>query len=146
MSNAPKKRPRTAPGLPSNVVRVVEGKGPHRVDTRVFARNIHEAYCMQKGCKFYGKHAQQGVCHTTKTFAGDSGFAYWEHLSDVVERHLVGLRKHVLKKLSLRGQVRRLESELACALINSWGQLDEMVRLRRDAALWRASQKEARHV
>jgi hypothetical protein len=39
----------------------------HKSETKVFSREIHENFCMQKGCRFYGRHAQQGICHTTKS-------------------------------------------------------------------------------
>lgn len=115
-------------------VEVIPGKGKHRVDTRIFPRRIHESWCAQKGCRFYGKPAVQGVCHTTTTFAGDSDYSYWERMDKLVQAHMVVLRK-MLKGLSPKEQRIRLESEVACVLMNSWGQLDELVRLRRDTAV-----------
>lgn len=117
-------------------VEIIRGKGPHRVDTHIFARRIRESWCAKKGCRFYGKPAVQGVCHTTTTFAGDEDYSYWEHLEKVVEGHMVHLRK-MLKGKTPSEQRRRLESEVACALMNGWGQLDELIRLRRDTAILR---------
>lgn len=45
-------------------IRVTQHKGKHKTETRVFARNIHETYCTQPGCRFKDQPAQQGVCHT----------------------------------------------------------------------------------
>src|SRR3990167_5819857 len=36
----------------------------HQMETRIFAREIHESFCCQPKCRYFGKHAQQGVCHT----------------------------------------------------------------------------------
>jgi len=116
-------------------VEVIPGKGKHRVETRIFARRIHESWCAQPGCKFRGQPAAQGICHTTKSFAGDD-FSYEEHLSEMVEKHVEHLRKRYAK-LSPAHKQRMWESEIACALLNSWFGTDELVRLRRDNALLR---------
>lgn len=103
-------------------------------ETRIFARKIRESWCAKKGCRFYGKHAVQGVCHTTRSFAGDD-YSYWEHLEVLVGNHVTHLREKILAKMTPKERERRLLSEVSCALMNAWGTLDECVRLRRDNAI-----------
>ncbi len=113
---------------------IIPGKGKHRVDTHIFPRRIHESWCAQKGCQFNGKPAVQGVCHSTETFAGDPDYSYWEHMDKIVQDHMVVLRK-MLKGRSPKEQRLRLESEIACGLMNAWSGLDETIRLLRDLSL-----------
>ena len=117
-------------------VKIIPGTGKHKTETRVFARNIHESYCVHKSCKFFGQPAQQGVCHTTTTFAGDDDWTYIEHAEKLGEIHLAHLRE-TRKKYGTQKYIRRLEGEMVCAWINTISSLDELIYLRREVALLR---------
>lgn len=123
-------------------VSIEKGKGEHRVDTHIFARNIREAWCAQPGCRFRGQPAVQGHCHTTKSFAGDD-FEYQEHLSKCVEGHVDYLKKRHAK-LSGAARDKMLFAEIAVMLMNDWFATDELVRLRRDNARLRDDVKRLR--
>jgi hypothetical protein len=45
-------------------VKIIKHGGKHKTETRVFQREIWESFCVQADCKFKGKHAAQGICHT----------------------------------------------------------------------------------
>ena len=84
--------------------------------------------CDQPGCKFRGKEAQQGVCHTT-----DGDLIGWDKLEaheKEITAALVNMKRHEGK-----GYVRALEAHYICAMMNWQGALDETLRLRRDLAV-----------
>ena len=112
-------------------LQVIPHGGKHRTETRVFARQIHESYCAQKGCKFYGRHAVQGVCHTTKTFCDSFDWSY-------IDRAIAEGRRFVREARRLykgRDYIRYLEALVESHWANEVCRLDELVRMRRNAAL-----------
>lgn len=114
-------------------VRVIaSGKGKHKTETRVFARDIHEDFCVQPGCKFEGEHAVQNVCHTQTTFNGSEDWSYIDAAIRSGEEHVANLKKYCKTKAAY---VHRLESELTVAWINTITTLDELVQLRGRIAL-----------
>jgi len=116
-------------------IKIIPSKGKHKMETRVFARDIHESFCMQPSCKFYKKHAQQGVCHTTDTFVGGNDWSYIDKIIDeagkAAEEQFKILRKHYKG----RQYAKHLESYLSCMWMNEMICMDELVRLRRKVAL-----------
>jgi hypothetical protein len=113
-------------------------KGEHKLETRIFARNIHETYCVQKNCKFHGKLAAQGVCHTKKTFNGSSDWSYVDGVMRQGEQHLAFIKKHAKNK---EDYIKQLEGEVVCGFSNSIFTLDELIRLRRKVALLETKNK-----
>lgn len=113
-------------------VRVVPGKSRrHKVETRIFSREIHETFCVHRGCKFYGKNAQQGICHTHKTFAGELDWSYIDSLFEQGEEYLKEYRKiHKGKEWS-----RFLENAVAMHWMMEVCSLDALIRLRRENGL-----------
>jgi hypothetical protein len=84
--------------------------------------------CDQQGCKFRGKEAQQGICHTT-----DGDLISWDKL-EAHEKAVVA----ELADMKLRegkGYVRALEAYCISVMMNWQVALDETVRLRRDIAV-----------
>jgi len=118
-------------------IKIIPGKGMHKTETRVFARNIHEAYCIQPGCKFKGKKAQQGVCHTTKPWVGGK----WDYLDAVfveagkAAKELLASSKKYSK--SHKDYVKNLEEHIAVDWVNTIFHIDGMIRMRREVALLR---------
>jgi hypothetical protein len=95
-------------------------------------KSVEKSYsiksCDQQGCKFRGKEAQQGICHTT-----DGDLISWDKL-EAHEKEIVA----ELTDMQLRegkGYVRALEAHYISAMMNWQGALDETVRLRRDIAV-----------
>lgn len=115
-------------------VQIIKNKGRHKTETRVFNRNIHEHFCMQKGCKFYGRHAQQGVCHTTKTWAGSED---WSYIDAIMEEAAKATKEQldIARKYKGKTYVRYLEDQLVCMWMNQMTGMDELIRLRRKVAL-----------
>jgi hypothetical protein len=116
----------------------------HKTETRVFARKINETFCVQEGCKFRGRHAQQGVCHTREPYVAKTGGWGWRYhaaLEEHAEEHLRLLRKlfqnSYAPKLSRNDYVAHLESGFVCNLMNEAFTMDELVRRRRECALLR---------
>jgi len=105
----------------------------HKTEVRIFARNIHESFCVQPGCKFKGKHAVQNVCHTMTTFNGSKDWSYIDGVLEAGEKHLHELQTHH-KSSSKQEYIKILESHLACAWANTITSLDELIRLRGQVA------------
>lgn len=117
-------------------VEVIPGRGKHKTEQRVFARNIHENFCVQPGCRFRGKHAQQGVCHTTTTSAGGHDWGYVDRLIALGNSFVDEVKTMAKRgKWSRKRYVEYLESAMACSWSNSSSGLDELVRLRRQVSL-----------
>ena len=99
----------------------------HMLETRIFKRNIHETFCVQPRCKFKGRHAAQGICHTSDTLSGLS----YKHLETVEKRALESLAEmKEVHKVNGGSWVKCLESHLVCQFMNDFFTLDELVRLR----------------
>ena len=107
-------------------IRVIEHKGKHRTETRVFARDIHESYCTQPGCRFKGQPSQQGVCHTV---LDKPVRIYLDDVEARAEQMLKELQAH-RKRLGTKKYIERLESHVFCTWMNSEFGLDELINLR----------------
>lgn len=138
---SPKKPKKSAKEKP---VQVIPGasKEKHKTETRVFARNIHESFCIQPGCQFMGEHAVQNVCHTLTTMNDSDDWSYIDVIIESGDKYVENLRKHVGNRSTKAVYIKRLESEIACAWIQVTSTLDELVRLRgRVAVLEKAKSK-----
>ena len=105
-------------------IKVIPHTGPHKTETRVFVRQIHEAWCMDPKCKWYKQPAQQGVCHTV---LGQRTDAYLDEAEKSATEQLAHVRKH---SRGPKDYMKQLEAQLMCALMNNSFTLDELVRLR----------------
>jgi hypothetical protein len=99
---------------------------PHR--TRSAEKSYSIKICDQPGCKFRGKEAQQGICHTT-----EGELIGWDKL-EAHEKEIVAELAD-MKRREGKDYVRALEANYICAMLNWEGALDETVRLRRDLAV-----------
>jgi hypothetical protein len=112
-------------------------KKSHKTEKRT--REIRESFCDQPGCRFRGKPAQQGVCHTTETITGDADWTYVDKLIAYGDQHLANVRASAKRmKWSQREYVSYLESEAACQMSNNASLLDELVRNRTALAIAKA--------
>ncbi len=103
----------------------------HKIETHTETREILKRVCAHDGCQFFGKEAQQGVCHTT-----DGDLVEWAKL-DAHERELLDSLKEMREREG-DDYVRCLEANYVCAMMNWQMTLDECIRLRRDIALAKA--------
>jgi hypothetical protein len=120
----------------------------HKLETRVFARNIHETYCMEPKCRFFGEHAVQNVCHTTTTMGDSADWSYIDDAMQAGDAHLKSIRKQYKGK-SPKEYTARLENEVRCIWTNSQTTLDECVRLRGEVELLKKARRgtpQDRHV
>ncbi len=117
---------------PVKIIQRKANKGEHKLEERIFARNIHETYCVQKNCKFHSKLARQGVCHTKKTFNDSNDWSYIDSAMRSGEEHLAFIKKHAKNK---QDYIKRLEGEVVCGFSGSIFTLDELIYLRRKVAL-----------
>lgn len=121
---------------PVKVIKYKPKKGDgHARETRIFAREIHESFCDDKKCKFYGQHAQQGICHTSEPEAID-----WDRVAKLEQEQEEEL-KYFRKKYNGKEYVKWLEAMYACGMMNWRFGLDELIRLRRDNALLKLKAK-----
>lgn len=100
----------------------------HKIDEHTETREIKKRVCAQQGCEFFGKEAQQGVCHDT-----DGDLIEWAKL-DAHEKELSDSLKEMRERLG-DDYVASLEAHYVCAMMNWQMTLDECIRLRRDIAL-----------
>lgn len=103
----------------------------HKMETR--RREIHEAVCLQPGCKFKGKRAAQGHCFGKLDKAQDR---YIDHVlkegADFL-REIKALRKR--NKLgSDKAWIKYLEDHVVCQWANGVFTLDGLVYLRAENA------------
>lgn len=125
-------------GQIGELVRVIPSKRrrKHRIEDRVYAREIRESFCVQKGCRFHGQRAQQGVCHTTKPMAVNNwGYtdAVFDYASKWANEQMAERRKRYLR--NPKDYIKHLEAALWCQLVNTTTGLDELVRLRARLAI-----------
>lgn len=121
---------------PVKIIKQAAKKGDgHKRETRVFTRNIHETFCDYKRCKFYGKHAQQGICYSDKPDLVD-----WDRIAKLEQAQDEEL-KYFRKKYRGKEYVKWLEAMYSSVMVNWSFTLDDLVRLRRDNALLRARRK-----
>jgi predicted Fe-S protein YdhL (DUF1289 family) len=100
----------------------------HPTTIKLREQRIEERYCAKKGCKFFGKLAQQGICFQT-----DGEIVEWAKL-DEAEREILAEMK-ALKKAEGKRYLEALEAHYVCAMLNWEMALDETIKLRRDLAL-----------
>ncbi len=100
----------------------------HKTLQQQHQRSITTTYCAQKGCKFIGKEAQQGVCFHAKGELID-----WQRVAQQETQILAELQG--LRKAGPKAYVQGLEAHYVSAMINWQFTLDEVIRLRRDIAL-----------
>jgi hypothetical protein len=119
-------------------IRVIPSKRRgHKTEQRVFAREIHESFCAQRGCKFYGQHSVQGVCHTRDTFAGGIDWRYIDLVARHAQERAAAETKMVLKGKTLRQKLVYMQHMAEFYYMNDAFMLDNLVRLRRENALLR---------
>lgn len=95
-------------------------------------REITDYICVQKGCKFKGMSAQQGVCHTTDSNLGGSS---WKHVEQA-EANAVDFVNDIKKNSkNSKDYTKHLEAYLICTWMNNDFMLDELVYLRKELAL-----------
>ncbi len=107
-------------------------KQKHATIQQTHERPVTTTLCAQKGCKFYGKEPQQGVCHT------DEGLVVEWAKIDAHEKELLE-EMRTMKKREGKDYVRALEAHYVSAMMNWQITLDECIRLRRDLALAKVS-------
>jgi hypothetical protein len=112
-------------------IKIIQGTGKHKTETRVFARNIHETYCVQKGCRFCGQHAAQGVCHTVLDRVEQS---YIDYVEKIATEHLDSIRKQYKNK-SRKDYIQYLENNIFCDWMNAEFGLSQLVHLRAENAV-----------
>jgi len=109
-------------------------KKAHKTIEQTYQQPVIKTICAQRGCKFCGGVAQQGVCYSSKGEVAD-----WDKL-DAHERQLAAELRQ-LKKREGADYVRALEANWMTAMMNWQITLDECIRLRRDAALRKPRRK-----
>lgn len=109
-------------------------KPDHAVRKHIDQRPITTIICDQEDCKFFGKAAQQGVCHTT-----DGDVVEFAKI-EAHERQILAEMKS-MKRREHRRYTQVLEAYYLCAMLNWQIMLDECIRLRRDLALARVRSK-----
>lgn len=117
------------------LIRIIPGKArKHKTETRVFAREIHESYCAQRGCRFFGKRAVQGVCFSSERFDGERDIWKW---IDLKAKHQADERAyfHKLYRGKPKEYIRHLEAHYESAVMNWDLTLDELVQLRGENAI-----------
>lgn len=112
-------------------VKPYESEG-HKLETRVFARQIHETYCAQERCEFYGRHAAQGICWGSPDAAEVKYLERREKESDDMLAEMREIRDQ--QKMDNKAYIDYLESHLYCDWMNQQFTLDECVRLRAENA------------
>lgn len=100
----------------------------HKTAERVEQSQFITRICVQAGCKFKGKPAQQGVCHSSTGELTD-----WDKLDKYNAEVVEELRR--LRKAEGSGYILALEAHYISAMVNSDLILDECIRLRRNLAL-----------
>lgn len=100
----------------------------HVMETRIFARRIHETFCAQKGCRFFGRHAAQGICHTRLKRPDQK---YLERTERRAEEFVKEMREiRASQKMTPAQYVNYLERHMLCDWMNHEFGMDELIRLR----------------
>ena len=122
---------------PEKPLRVIPNKNrKHKTETRIFAREIHESFCAQPGCRFHGKPSVQGVCHSTERFDGERDIIRWfmlkakQHAKDRTYFHKLFAGKP-------ERYIAHLEAHYESAMMNWSLGIEELVKLRRENAILR---------
>lgn len=106
----------------------------HRMETRVFVREIHQYWCVDPTCRFNGQPAQQGVCHSK---LGRPAAAYLGRVERDAEKMVASLRETEKPK----DVIKVLASHLVCTTMNYDFLLDEVVKLRAEVGTLRLEAK-----
>ena len=109
------------------------GNLAHKTQTHIFAREIHETYCDQPDCKFYGKHAAQGHCW----IASDITELRMDKALDFIEKQNEGYLKELQdlrKTKSDEEYIKTLEDHMICDWIMADLAWEEQLRLRKENA------------
>jgi len=125
-------------------VQIIPSKNTkHKTETRVFARNIHENYCVQPDCKFFGSHAQQGECFSTKDEAELLDWDRMDKQTKQVQQELLDAMKRYGKG---KKYLEYLEAMYECIWLNWTFTIDECIKLRRDNRLlqWELERERAK--
>ncbi len=109
----------------------------HRLETRVFQRDIHETFCVDPRCKFKGKRAAQGVCFTKDTLTGFPHKAFEiaeQRAQDALRetREVYQMNRRRIKNFP--SWVTYLEHHFISDQMNGNFRLDELIRLRAENA------------
>lgn len=105
-------------------------KGKHKTEMR--ERSIAEQFCVQSGCRFKGKRAQQGVCHSSEPEIIDIK-KFLAQEADIIKELRDTKRTHY--KDNPRGWIRWLEAMNISAMLNWSSSMDELIRLRAENSI-----------
>jgi hypothetical protein len=110
-------------------IRKFKATDGHRIESRTYRRDIIETFCNEPRCKFYKKHAAQGICHSRDSLTGlsekDLKMVY-ENSRKVLEEFRL-LHK---RRMSTKKYMDLLESRMVTDWMNQTFTLDELVRTR----------------
>jgi hypothetical protein len=107
----------------------------HHTETRIFLRHIHEHFCDQPDCEFFGKRAAQGICWETTDPEEAKHEHYLDYAEAKAESQMKWTREH--RAESDKEYIDDLESQLICEILNHEFTLDECIRLRIENAKYR---------
>lgn len=99
--------------------------------TELRDRSFKRSFCIQKGCKFYGKEAVQGVCFSSDPMAEDS----WARIKVAIKYGEASLREEKAISKNHKDYVQRLESSVSWMWTNQVSHLNEMIYSRRRISL-----------
>ncbi len=128
-----KLKPDTDGTKPTYPVRIQKhGNETHKTETRIFAREIHESYCDEPSCEFYGKHASQGHCWIASDLTE-------LRLDKAIDRAEEEAKEAIAELDSFRPEsdkeyIAELKSHLICEYLNDSMQWEEQLRLRMENA------------
>ncbi len=108
-------------------IRVIQSEHEgHKLETRVYAREIYESYCVDPGCEFNGKRSAQGICHTRLEGVDHE---YMKRVQSHVDEWLADMHKE-REPGKDEEYIKYLEGQLYCHLMNDRFSLDHLVSLR----------------
>ena len=113
---------------------VIKNPGRHRTETRVFAREFYETYCVESTCKFYKKRAIQGLCHTWRKPSPD--IVDWTRLK-IGEAHAEHAVQGFRKTYGPKARTRALETYYVGFATQIAFLTEQLIRLRRENAIFR---------
>src|SRR6478672_6424350 len=92
-------------------------------------RTIPQSICQEKGCDYYGKPAEQGVCFHRLKHPMDKYISAVIQQGEDLLKELKSLRK-VNGQRSMAKWVKHLEGHIVCGWANNTFHLDELIHLR----------------
>jgi hypothetical protein len=118
--------------IPEYPIRIEKhGNLSHKTATHIYQREIHESYCEQEDCKFYGKHAAQGYCWVASDITElrmDKAIEFIEAQAEVFLKELQEYRN----KGHDEEYIKMLEDHLVCDWINDDLSWEAQLRLRKE--------------